>query len=71
VTARQVEETDQATPKRGEERARKMEQANYSARRDREIARQDDVANQGDSMTPRQRAIKEAEAREWEIRGKM
>jgi hypothetical protein len=41
-----------------------------TARRDREVARQDDVAKQGDSMILRQRAIKEAEAREREIRAK-
>ena len=67
---RQVEETDQAMSKRGKEWARIMEQANgHSARRDREVTRQD-VAKQGDSMMLRQRAIKEAEAREREIRAK-
>jgi hypothetical protein len=69
--ARQVMETSEAMSKRGEERARAMEQANgHSARKDREIAKQDDIAKQGDSMTPRQRAMKEAEVKEREIRAK-
>jgi hypothetical protein len=67
--ARQVKETDQAMSKRGEERARTIEQANGNSAR-REVAKQDDIAKQGDSMTPRQRAIKEAEAKERELRAK-
>ena len=69
--AKQAMETDQAMSKRVEERVRTMEQANgHSARRDKEVAKQDDAAKQGGSMTPRQRAIKETEAREREIRAK-
>jgi hypothetical protein len=69
--ARQVKETDQAVLKRGEERARTMEQANgHSARKERQIARQDETPKPGDSMTPRQRAMKEAEAREREVKAK-
>lgn len=68
---RQVKETEQEMSKRREERVRTMEQANgHSARGEREVTRHDDVAKQGDSMTPRQRAIKEAEAREREIQAK-
>lgn len=69
--ARQVKETDQAMLKRGEERASTMEKANgHSALKDREAAKQDDTSRQGDSMTPRQRAMKEAEARERDFKAK-
>lgn len=69
--ARLAMETDQVILKRGEERARTMEQANgHSARKERQIARQDETPKPGDSMTPRQRAMKEAEAREREVKAK-
>jgi hypothetical protein len=69
--SKQVKETDQEMSKRKEERVSTIEQANgNSALRSREATRQDDVAKQGDSMTPRQRAIKEAEAKDKEIRAK-
>jgi hypothetical protein len=66
-----VEEVDEAMSKRGEVRARTMEQANgHSARKDRGVTKQNDIAKQGDSMTPRQRATKETEAKERDIRAK-
>ena len=63
-----MEEVDGAMSKRGEERARTMEQANgHSARKDRGVTKQNDIAKQGDSMTPRQRAMKDTEAKERAI----
>jgi hypothetical protein len=63
-----VEEVDEAMLKRGEERARTMEQANgHSARKDRGVTKQNDIAKQGDSMTLRQRAMKDTEVKERAI----
>ena len=45
-----------------------MEQVHrHSARKDRGVTKQNNIAKQGDSMTPRQRAMKETEAKERAI----
>jgi hypothetical protein len=60
---RQSKEAASAILKKGEEGINE-----YSLRRVRETGKQDEIARQAESMTPRQRAMKEAEAREKEIK---